>query len=80
MDAIDRAIRIAGSRSKLAELIGASEQAISFWVTGKRGVSAEFAVQIERVTEGAVRCEELCPDVDWSVLRTPAVPSEARAA
>ena len=27
--------------------------------------------EIERVTGGAVRCEELRPDVDWAVLRTP---------
>mgnify|MGYP000894824632 CR=1 FL=1 len=69
MSAISRAIEYFGSRTEFAAAIGASEQAVSFWATGKRGVSAEYAVEIERATKGAVRCEELCPSVDWSFLR-----------
>ena len=29
----------------------------------------KLAVNIERESLGAVRCEELCPDVDWAFLR-----------
>lgn len=41
----------------------------------KRGrVPAEHCPAIERATGGAVRCEDLRPDVDWAVLRgAPAV-------
>jgi len=31
---------------------------------------------IERATKGAVRCEELRPDVDWAYLRGTAQPAE----
>lgn len=30
---------------------------------------AEYCPSIERATDGQVRCEDLRPDVDWSVLR-----------
>jgi len=32
-------------------------------------VPADYCPTIERVTGGAVRCEDLRPDVEWSVLR-----------
>lgn len=44
---------------------------------GHKPCSAELAMEIERATSGAVRCEELRPDLaeHWAYLRsTPAVP------
>jgi DNA-binding transcriptional regulator YdaS (Cro superfamily) len=32
-------------------------------------VPAAHCPSIERATKGAVRCEDLRPDVDWAVLR-----------
>ena len=32
-------------------------------------VPAEHCPAIERATKGAVRCEDIRPDVDWAVLR-----------
>jgi DNA-binding transcriptional regulator YdaS (Cro superfamily) len=32
-------------------------------------VPAEHCPSIERATQGAVRCEQLRPDVEWFVLR-----------
>lgn len=46
------------------------------WASGIRQVPVERCIQIERATDGAVRCEELRPDIDWSVLRCPS-PREA---
>ncbi len=38
----------------------------------KRGrVPAEHCPAIERATGGAVRCEDLRPDIEWGVLRAP---------
>jgi DNA-binding transcriptional regulator YdaS (Cro superfamily) len=53
--------------SALAEKINATSQQVSNW--RHRGVPVEFCIPIERATNGAVRCEELRPDVDWGYLR-----------
>jgi DNA-binding transcriptional regulator YdaS (Cro superfamily) len=39
------------------------------WLDDGRKVPAEHCPAIERATDGAVRCEELRPDIDWAVLR-----------
>lgn len=46
-----------------------SAPTVNQWVKGDRPVPAERCPQIERLTEGRVRCEELRPDVDWGYLR-----------
>lgn len=60
----------------LAEALGLTNPSnpvlVYQWASGSRQVPAERCPAIERFTEGAVRCEELRPDVDWAVLRTPA--------
>lgn len=71
MNAIERAISIAGNASRLAKTLGVSVQAVCFWRNGQRSIPAERCPDIERATNGAVRCEDLRPDVDWSVLRGP---------
>ncbi len=37
---------------------------------GSRSCSVELAIALERITKGVLRCEELCPDLDWKYLRT----------
>lgn len=69
---IMRACTALAGPSSMAKLIGVSSPTVSQWLSGKRPVPAKRCVQIERATEGAVRCEDLRPDIDWSVLRTPA--------
>ena len=64
---IDRAIAIAGGLTALSEIIGQSPQVVSNWRSRK--VPAERCPAIERATKGAVRCEELRPDVDWAFIR-----------
>ena len=53
----------------LARAIGVSPVVMSFWRTGARQVPAERCPAIEAATGGLVRCEDLRPDVQWSVLR-----------
>ena len=69
-----------GASAQLAAEIGVHRVLISQWTADDtpRQVPAEHCPAIERATAGAVRCEELRPDVDWSVLRSaPAEPAQA---
>ena len=56
-----------GSAVELARQIGASSVLISQWASGLRRVPAERCPPIEAAT--GIRCEDLRPDVNWSVLR-----------
>ncbi len=38
-------------------------------LTGRKKGPAELCIKIEKATSGAVRCEDLRPDVDWAYLR-----------
>lgn len=46
---------------------------------GSRRAGESLAINIERESGGAVRCEDLRPDVDWAYLRNSA-PAEDKAA
>lgn len=61
MDALDKAIRIAGSQSKLAARLGVTRQHISNW--RRRGVPPIRCREIEAATDGEVTCYDLLPDV-----------------
>lgn len=39
---------------------------------GYRRAGEKLAINIERETDGQVRCEDLRPDVDWAYLRASA--------
>ncbi|MCB0252548.1 MAG: helix-turn-helix domain-containing protein [Anaerolineae bacterium] len=58
-----------GAAAKLARILDVSPVLISQWANGVRRVPAERCPDIERATGGVVRCEDLRPDIDWSVLR-----------
>ena len=45
---------------------------VNQWVKQKRPIPAERCPTIEKATNGAVRCEDLRPDVDWAYLRNSA--------
>ncbi|WP_027390550.1 transcriptional regulator [Chrysiogenes arsenatis] len=67
MEALDKVFKITGSKSALARLLDISPAAISQWDK----VPLPHCFTIEKITNGQVRCEELRPDIDWSVLRQP---------
>lgn len=74
---MDLKIYLSGERgraSRLAETLNVTPVTVSEWSSGKKRVPAERCPEIERATFGAVRCEDLRPDVDWTYLRgtTPA--------
>lgn len=70
MNMISVAISAVGSGSALAKQLGVTPQAVFFWRDGKRNIPAEVCPDIERITAGVVRCEDLRPDVDWAFVRS----------
>jgi DNA-binding transcriptional regulator YdaS (Cro superfamily) len=58
-----------GGQSAMAKMLGIAPAYLYQMANGMRPISAERCPQIERLTDGAVRCEDLRPDVDWAVLR-----------
>lgn len=69
MNPIQDAIQHMGNASRLAQALGVTTQAVCFWRDGERKIPADKCPDIERATQGVVRCEQLRPDVNWSVLR-----------
>ena len=62
IDALRKAVRIAGGMTKLPVRLGVGQSAVSNWIA--RGcVSAERCRDIETVTDGRVRRYELRPDI-----------------
>lgn len=68
MTALEKAAAIVGSQSKLAAVLGVSKAALGQWKLKGRNVPAEYCPKIEELTHGNVRCEDLRPDIDWSVI------------
>ena len=66
---IDRAISIAGSQPRLAELSGLSQQFISKLKNGERGVTAETAVKLE--TAVGIARSEWRPDLWPAPVQSP---------
>lgn len=66
---LDRAAQIFGTAKGLAIELGVSKGAFSQWKRDGRRTPPEYCPTIERLT--GVRCEELCPGVEWGVLRGP---------
>jgi len=68
MTPLEKAMQTLGGASALASAIGVSNSAPSMWKV-RGNVPAEHCPAIEQATGGAVRCEDLRPDVAWGVLR-----------
>ena len=60
--AIEKACDLMGGQSALARACGVTPQAVQHWVAVGR-CPAGRAVEVERVTWGKVRCEQLRPDL-----------------
>ena len=64
-----RAIAHLGGPVRAAEALGLPRyQNVQQWAHSGR-VPPKYCPAIERLTDGAVRCEQVCPDVDWAYLR-----------
>lgn len=58
----------AGEATRLAAVLRVSKGRVSQIASGVP-VSLARAVEIEKATGGAVRCEDLMPGIDWAYLR-----------
>lgn len=56
------------TQMEFARLLGVSQGTVGYWLHNKLP-TLERAIQIEKITGGKVRCEDLRPDVDWAYLR-----------
>lgn len=75
---LDTYLSTTESAASLARKLGISPVLISQWRNGVRPIPAERCPEIERITEGLITCEELRPDVSWSVLRGEPPPGKPR--
>ena len=64
---LEAAAQIYGSEASLARALGVTRGALNQWKKPGRQVPAEHCPKIEKLT--GVRCELLCPSVDWSIVR-----------
>lgn len=64
-----KAANLLGGQASLARAMGVQPPTVNQWAKGDRPVPAERCPQIEQLTDGGVKCEELRPDVNWAVLR-----------
>lgn len=75
-EALDKAVAHIGSMQILADHLGITKGAVSQWKTEGRRIPAEHCPEIERLTDGAIRCEYLRSDVNWAFIRASAIPAQ----
>ncbi|MGS1116890.1 Cro/CI family transcriptional regulator [Castellaniella sp. UC4442_H9] len=71
MSGISDACEQLGGLSALARAIKVTPPTVHQWISGRRPIPVLRCMDVERATNGGVRCEDLRADVDWSVLRRP---------
>lgn len=68
---LDRAIKAAGLTVQgLADKLKVTRAAVQQWKHEGRRVPAEHCPEIEKLCNGAVRCEDLNERVDWAFIRS----------
>ncbi|MBN6079914.1 transcriptional regulator [Aggregatibacter actinomycetemcomitans] len=63
-----KAIDLAGGQSTLARKCGVSQPTVNQWKNGGK-MDVKYIPMIIAATNGAVKPEDLRPDVDWAVIR-----------
>ena len=54
-----------GRASWIAVLLLVSPATVSNWIAGKREIPAKHVLAIEKITLGAVKAEQMRPDLKW---------------
>lgn len=65
---VKKATEICGSQSALARICGVSQPTVNGWLNGA-DMDVKYIPAIIKATNGAVKPEDLRPDVDWAVIR-----------
>lgn len=63
-----RAAARLGGKAELARLLVVKRPTVSQWCSGVRPVPPARAIDIERLTDGAVSRFNLCPDFPWAAF------------
>lgn len=79
MQALERAVKIAGGQTALAEKIGKTQPQIAMWLK-RRTVDPTACIPIETATDGAVTRYDLRPDVFGPPPTTATTPQQDEAA
>ena len=66
---IEKAIEIVGGAEKLARKIEVSYQTVLNWKNGFAVPNPLNCAKIEKITDGAVKREDILPDYPWNELR-----------
>ena len=61
-----------GTIKELVQFLGCHPSFVSAMLRNERRIPARFCIEIEKFTNGEVKCEDLCPDIDWAYLRNSA--------
>lgn len=69
MKPLKKAIITVGGQRELARLCGVSQAAVSKWLNGISKIGEDKAILLEQALDGLVTCEDLRPDVNWSIVR-----------
>ena len=77
VEALREAIRLYPTLKAFSEALGLRYQVVQQWLTN--GVPADYCPDIERLTNGVVRCERLRSSVDWTYLRDQQHAAQPRA-
>jgi DNA-binding transcriptional regulator YdaS (Cro superfamily) len=62
-------------RRHLAGRCGIGDAYLYQILSGRKLASPELCIVIERESSGAIRCEDLRPDVDWAYIRATNCPA-----
>lgn len=65
---VKAAIEICGSQAVVAKACGISQPTVFKWLGGAK-MDVAHVSSIVKATNGAVKPEDLRPDVDWAVIR-----------
>jgi DNA-binding transcriptional regulator YdaS (Cro superfamily) len=65
LEAIKKAVEIAGGNTQLSLKANISYQAIVDWKSGRKAPSIESCIKIEKATEGQINRKDLLPDFPW---------------
>lgn len=64
------------ARDAFAQACGTSLNYLKLIAYGAKRAGAATAINIDRASNGTVRCEDLRPDIDWAYLRSRPLPPD----
>jgi len=65
-EALEKVLGLVGNASALARALNVSKATVSLWRKGREGIPIAYCHAVERLVRGAMRCEALRPDHDFS--------------